>query len=45
MEATPLYILISALSIAGAFAIAGAATAAPLSPWLERIRAAERLDT
>ena len=40
-----MYIIVTAFLIAGAFAIAGAATAVPLSPWLSHIGAAPGADT
>lgn len=39
-----MYIIISAMVVVGAFAIVGAATALPISPWLSHIDAAPRAD-
>jgi hypothetical protein len=39
-----MYLMITLVLIAGAFAIAGTATAVPVSPWLSHIDAAPRVD-
>ena len=39
-----MYLIIAAIVVVGAFAIVGAASAMPISPWLSHVDAAPRAD-